>query len=438
MERPVVADVLVVGAGLAGLACAVELQRAGVDALVLEAGDHPGGRVRTDHVDGFTCDRGFQLLNPSYPAARALLDLEALDLRVFGRGIEVVGTGRGGAGDVAVLADPLAEREHALETAKAALGLVRPGQAARLARWAAPALGPVDRLLDAPDRTLGAALDAAGVDGPLRHAVLERFLTGTVADDPGQLSERMARLLLRSFLRATPGVPAAGMEAMPRQLAGLLTRLPLTGHRVTSVARAAGGLDVTVERQADAAGAGPGGDTWRAGAVVVAADPATASTLAGVEPVPLRGLSTWWFATPAQLPGATDMLRVDAAGGPVVNTSLVSRAAPSYAPPGRGLVQASTLHPGPGRAAPDEAAVRRHLDRLWGDDARAWEVVAHHDVPEALPASHPPLEHRKTVDLGDGLLVAGDHRDTSSIQGALVSGRRAARAAVASLAGRGA
>jgi phytoene dehydrogenase-like protein len=80
---PVRADVVVVGAGLAGLAAAVRLQEAGVEAIVVEASDGVGGRVRTDVVDGFRLDRGFQLLNPAYPEAQALLDLDALDLQPF-------------------------------------------------------------------------------------------------------------------------------------------------------------------------------------------------------------------------------------------------------------------------------------------------------------------------------------------------------------------
>src|SRR3954466_1298194 len=73
-------EVVVVGAGLAGLACARRLAASGVAVTVLEAADGVGGRVRTDVVDGFRCDRGFQLLNPAYPEARRVLDLPALRL----------------------------------------------------------------------------------------------------------------------------------------------------------------------------------------------------------------------------------------------------------------------------------------------------------------------------------------------------------------------
>ncbi|MFC4786727.1 NAD(P)/FAD-dependent oxidoreductase [Nocardioides sp. MAHUQ-72] len=400
------ADVVVVGGGIAGLLCARELQRAGLDVLVLEAGDAPGGRVRTDVVDGFRCDRGFQLLNPAYPAARRHLDLDALDLRVFGRGVEVRTTD-----GLATVADPLRRPGTLPETLRS--GYLRPAELARTAGWVAPALGPVSRLLAGRDRTLTASLDAAHVDGRLRREVLEPFLTGVLADDRGDSSATFVRLLLRSFLRATPGVPALGMQALPDQLAVLPGRQVRLGTRV-------------VEVRADDREVVADGLTASGRAVVVATDPATASDLLGLSRPTLRGLRTWWFTAP-EAPTTSTLLRLDGRGraaGPVVNTVVMTNVAPTYAPRGRPLVQATTLLP----SDAGESDVRRHLAELYAAPTDDWELVVRHDVPEALPLVTPPLEVRRPVDLGDGLFVAGDHRDTSSLQGALVSGARTAAA----------
>jgi len=209
-------DVVVVGAGLAGLAAAIRVARAGLDVVVLEAAETVGGRVRTDRVDSMLLDRGFQLLNPSYPAVRRMVDLEALSLRRFGTGVVVArayGTYR--------LMDPRRAPRSLLGDLSGGTGSLREKLA--FARYGiTTAYGPVSRLLRRPDVSYGVALDAAGVRGELRHAVLEPFLAGVVGEDRQETSRHFVDLLLRSFARGVPGLPAAGMQALPEQLATLL------------------------------------------------------------------------------------------------------------------------------------------------------------------------------------------------------------------------
>lgn len=409
-------DVVVVGAGVAGLTCARALRRRGLDVRVLESGDVVGGRVRSERVDGFTLDRGFQLLNPAYPALRDVVDLGALRLQPFLAGVAV----RRDDG-LALLADPRRAPARLRETLGS--GYLRPGELVALARWAAPALGPVAALEQGPDATLGASLTAAGVHGRIRHEVLEPFLAGVLGDESQTTSAAFVRLLVRSFLRGTPGLPAGGMAALPAQLADGLD--VTTGARVQAVAAVPGGQEVHVD-----------GSVLRARAVVVAADPVTAALLTGLEPPRMRGLVTTWWA--AQGVARTDAVVVDGRRrGPVVNAALVSAVAPSYAPAGAQLVQATCVLPPSGAAGPDASEVRRQAGEMLGADPRGWLELATHEVREALPATPPPLRVRRPVDLGDGRYVCGDHRDTPSLQGAVVSGRRAATAVARRLLGDG-
>ncbi len=402
-------DVVVVGAGLAGLTCAATLSARGYDVSVLEASDDVGGRVRTDVVDGFRCDRGFQLLNAAYPAVRRLVDVEALDLRTFDAGVALAHET-----STVVLADPRRSPQHLLATVRS--GYLRPAELARFARWAAPALGPVSRLLRGPDSTLDESLDAAGVHGPLRDDVWSPFIAGVVADDTGATSATLVRLLLRAFLLGTPGVPASGMVTLPRQLEARLARPVDLATTVRSVRRSGGGVEVGTDEGA-----------VHAAAVVVATDPTAAAVLAGVEAPRMKGLATYWFSTP-EAPSPSRLLMVDPLRrGPVVNTAVMTNVAPTYAPPGRHLVQATTLMAGEA-GADDEQVVRRQLAAMYRTTVDDWELVVAHHVRNALPHQGPPLRVRQPVALGDGLFVAGDHRDTASIQGALVSGRRAAAA----------
>jgi hypothetical protein len=159
----------------------------------------------------------------------------------------------------------------------------------------------------------------------------------------------------------------------------------------------------------------------------VATDPTTAATLTGSPPPPTHGVVTdWWSADEA--PTARPMLWVDArqdALGPVLNTAVISAAVPSYAPAGQHLIAASALLDADG-GAPPESATRRHAADIMGINNGTWNLLTRSTIRHALPAQPAPLRVRQPVSVGDGLWWCGDHRDTASIQGALVSGRRTA------------
>ncbi|SDT12675.1 Protoporphyrinogen oxidase [Friedmanniella luteola] len=405
--------VVVVGAGLAGLACAQRLVEAGVDVLVLEASDGVGGRVRTDVVDGFRCDRGFQLLNPAYPVLPRVLDVAALDLRTFRAGV-VAATTHGPA----VLADPRREPGLAWATLTAPLGSLL--DKVLFARWAATSLLPVRRLVRRPDLTLSESLDRARVHGPLRSGVVEPFLAGVLAERDGRTSANFVALLLRSFVLGSPAVPALGMGRLP---AAVADRLPAGTVRLGEAVR-----------QVDARAVHTDAGTLGARAVVVATDPPTAERLTGVRAPAMKALTTFWHTAPEPPTGAR-LLHLDAERrGPVLNTAVMTNVAPAYGPPGRPLVATTVL--GDDGSAAAERDARRHAALIYGVDAARWELVSTSVVPGALPEQPPPLAVRRPVTTPGGVHLAGDHRDTASIQGALVSGRRAATAVLAGLAER--
>ncbi|MGW2093632.1 protoporphyrinogen/coproporphyrinogen oxidase [Promicromonospora sukumoe] len=411
-------DVVIVGAGLAGLVAALDLTRAGLDVRLLERAEQPGGRVATERIDGFVVDRGFQVLNTSYPQVRRRLDLAALDLRLFTSGALVRRDGR-----LHRLVDP---RRHPGGLAGTlGSGLLPWKDKVALAAYAARAgYQPVARLLATPETTAAQALRRRGIGDAGVERFLRPFLSGVLGEDELETSSRYVDLVWRSFARGRVGVPAAGMSAIPRQLAA---RLP------------AGVLRCGVDVQAVDVRAADGGEVrhadgrLRARAVVVATDPRTAGRLLPTLAVPpMRALTTVYHAAP-EPPGTEPILLLEGDDDRLVANSVVlTNAAPGYSGDGRALVATSLV--GTAAADVDEAAVRRRLARLYGVPTDGWAHVRTVSVPDALPGAQPPLgDLRRPVDLGDGLFVAGDHRDTPSVQGAMASGTRAARAVLHSL-----
>lgn len=419
-------DVIVVGAGLAGLLCADRLAAAGHTVTVLESSDDVGGRQRTDAVDGFLLDRGFQVVNPAYPALRRWVSLEELDLQAFGAGLTVRRES-----SLATLAHPL--REPTALPAMLRSGLLSPREVLGLVRWLGPTLVDPRRTISGPDRSRAEGLDRAGVRGRLRREVIDPFLAGVVAESDGETSDAFTKLLARMFALGVPALPARGIQALPHWLSAHARRrgLPVTvtcQEQVVKVTETADG--VSVETAA--------GHRHTARAAVVAVGPQHVADLVPLPRPRTRGLRTWWFSAD-EPPTPSTMLTVDGRRcGPVVNAGVISNVAPSWAPGGKHLIQASCLlDSSTPRPAEQELEVRRQAGEMLSQPApsasQKWELIRCDSIEDALPAQPPPLRTVTPPAISARIFVAGDHRDTASIQGALASGARVARTVVETL-----
>ncbi|MEV4555843.1 NAD(P)/FAD-dependent oxidoreductase [Kitasatospora sp. NPDC049285] len=404
-------DVVVVGAGVAGLSAAAALTAQGLRVQVLEATERVGGRMATRELDGFRLDHGCHLLNPAYPELERRLDLDRLELRPLAPGVLVHSGGRNYR-----VGDP----QHTPARQAASRGpLGTPLDKARLAATLARiAATPASRLLSRPETTAARALADRGLAPRTVDGFLRPLLGALLSDPTLGTSSRVADLVLRAYSRGRLCLPAAGIGAVPAQLAASLpdgtVRL---GTEVVSVGT--DGVEIA------------GNGRIAARAVVVATDAATATgLLPGLRQPGFHPVTTYYHAAP-QSPLDEAVLLLDSERSGVSHSVVLSDADPSYAPEGQALIATTVL----GRRAfdsggpsGDEPLVRRRLAELYGTSTAGWEFLAVRHVPDAVVSMPPPHHFRRSVRLLAGLYVCGDHRDTGTVQGALVSGRRAAEA----------
>ncbi|MFO8114601.1 MAG: FAD-dependent oxidoreductase [Halorubrum sp.] len=434
-------DATVVGGGLAGLVAAARLAEAGADVTLYERRPEVGGRVRTETVDGFTLDRGFQVLFTSYPAVAAELDVDALDVRRFAPGATICRPG-----SRSVLSDPL-----------------------RDPRGAVPSLLNDEVSFSDKLRTLALRYDLSkreeasfftGRDASIREYLrdwgfaddyvenfVEPFYGGITLDRSLSTSKQTFEYTFRAMSRGSIGVPADGMRAIPAALAARAREAGVaieTGEDVESVRTAGQGRVPFRTGSADAEGATvelADGSTREADAVVVATTPPEARRLTGVESIPTAGVPnvTGWYTLPAGESFETGRrILLNAADESPNAVVPMSEVAPEYAPDGRALLAATFL---------GEDSLDRPADALRDDvrDALAtWylerdfsglETVDVHRIRFAQFAQPPGVyADLPAPDDPDGpVVLAGDYTEWSSIQGALESGRTAAGVAAAYL-----
>jgi phytoene dehydrogenase-like protein len=378
-------EVLIVGAGLAGLSTAIHLEAAGVEVTIIESSDRAGGRVASDVIDGFICDRGFQLINAQYPALQELNVIRELDFIEAPRVIEV----------------SLGDRRHVIGDPRQV-----PWTALNKATGTIPEKLALLRFITGKAKageSIGQALRSTGT---CYERVLRPFLQGVFLTDPDNVDALYGHSILKSFVSGRPGVPRSGVgelsKALAKRVSNIVYETRVDGIEQRSVHTNNG--------------------TYTANKILIATDATTATQLLGLTEVPrMAGCITWYHAD-AVNPSGSGRLVVDGQRrGPIINSVVMSDISSNYAPANQHLVSTTT------DLNVTESDVRRHLAMLWGVDTYAWQFIAKYEIPAALPIHNVGRALSQSMKISDHHFVAGDHRTVPSQQGALFSGRLAAQ-----------
>jgi len=369
MER----EVVIVGAGLAGLTAARYLEKADFDVLVLESSERPGGRMKSDYIDGFVLDHGFQVINPKYPEVIAADIIDSSEFIHLPAGFRVI--------------DGETSARYSIASAVTSPGSLRE-KFAFLQFLSTHAVN-------------SESLGQKAVNFQKLYAqLLQPFLRGVFLTEPSNISADAAQKILRSFISGRPGVPSKGVGVFSSLLASKVSNI-----RYQSVVQEISEGRVITDNE-----------SIGADFVIVATDPTTAHQLIQGRTIPeVLPSTTWYHVTQGELRNS-DLLAAQRTGG-VINSVVMSKLAPTYAPIGQTLIASTTL------GAISESDVRRELSKIWEISTHDWQLLAKYEIKQSLPMHGvgQPLYSKQRIT--NSLYLAGDHCTYPSQQGAMESGR---------------
>ena len=366
-------DCIVIGAGLSGLTASRNLQRYGKSVLLIESENEVGGRVRSDLVDGYILDRGFQVINPKYPQVKKSGVIKSIDFRKISGSIRLDDEGIKvgyALGSISNKSGPISEKLKFIEFVYS----------------------------KKVSNTHNFGLFASNFPN-FYQKVLNPFLTGVFLTNPKDIAADVVQEILKSFIRSLPGIPAKGVGEFSKALAKPIKNLRLN----ESVENISKNRVVTVSGQ------------YTARFIVVAAGPIVSDELLKkTTQIKMLSSTTLYFSTDETLVDASNL--VISKGSKLVNSIVISEVSKKYAPIGQSLISATSLKD------LSESEFRIELSKIWKSDANNWNHVARYEIKNSLPLHIPGKNRYPNLQLDDWLFTIGDHMSMPSQQGAMESG----------------
>lgn len=208
----------IIGAGISGLIAATVLEKNGLSPVIIETTDRVGGRVKTDIVEGYQLDHGFQVLLTAYPAAQKYLNLEALQLQTFIPGASIFKNGKQNS-----IGDPLRDKSLLLSTVFARVGTLS-DKFKILKLNNKLKKKSLSEIFSSKEQTTKSYLVDFGFSSKMIHDFFNPFFSGIFLENKLETSSRMFEFVYKMFGQGDAALPKGGMQAIPKQLSNNLRR----------------------------------------------------------------------------------------------------------------------------------------------------------------------------------------------------------------------
>ena len=396
-------EFIIVGAGLSGLSCAIELARQNKSFKIFEAGPTAGGRVQTDLIDGFRLDHGFQVFLTAYPESQKLLDYPKLNFRKFKSGAVIRFDG-----EFCRISDVLRHpgdlpgnlfSKAASFSDKLKIASLR----SEVEKWS------IDQIAESENVTTKQRLQQFGFSDKIVNSFFRPFFGGVFLETELTTSRRMFDFVFKMFAEGDVVVPAMGMGQISQQMT---ERVPADSLQFNSKVTRIAANEIEIES----------GQTFSADNIIVAADQNSARNLTGEQEVQWCSATCLYFAADQSPINEPIIVLNGDEDGPINNLCVPSDVSPAYAPNGKALISISVV--GDKSDSELESKVLTQAKTWYGDQVESWQHIKTYEIPQALPSQS--CANLETVDkqqTTDGIHFCGDYLNFASINGAMASGK---------------